>query len=51
MSYLTSLTIESGSTIAAPKGYKLNITVEGVEKIIGLGEYKGQIVLTVYKAI
>lgn len=50
-SYLTSLTVESGSTIAAPTGYKVSMTVDGVEKTISPGEYKGHIVLTVNKAV
>jgi hypothetical protein len=49
-SYLTSLSIEAGSTITAPRGYKVIMTVDGVEKRISAGEYKGQIMLGVTKA-
>ena len=48
-SYLTSLTIDNGSTITAAKGYKATMTVDGMEKVIGPGEYKGLIVIKVTK--
>jgi hypothetical protein len=46
-SYLTSLTIGEDSSITAPKGYKLNMTVDGSAKAIKAGSYKGNIVITV----
>lgn len=48
-SYLTGLTVEAGSTITAPNGYSVTMTVDGVKKTIGAGTYKGKIVLTVEK--
>ena len=48
-SYLTSLTIGEGSSISAPEGYSVTMTVNGVKKAIGAGSYKGKIVLTVTK--
>lgn len=49
-SYLTSLTVAEGATITAPEGYSVTMTVDGVKKTIGAGDYKGRIVLTVTKA-
>jgi hypothetical protein len=49
-SYLTGLTIEEGSTITAPKGNKVTMTVDGVAKTVEPGGYKGKIVLTVTKS-
>jgi hypothetical protein len=49
-SYLTSLSLASGAAITAPAGYKVSMTVDGVEKEITAGSYKGKIVLTVKKA-
>jgi len=49
-SYLTGLTIARGAAITAPKGFKVTMTVDGVSKAIGEGEYKGKIVLTVTKS-
>lgn len=46
-SYLTSLTIGSRSTITAAEGYKATMTVDGIEKSIGPGEYKGLIMIKV----
>ena len=46
-SYLTGLTVASGAKVAAPKGSKLTMTVDGAEKPIAPGEYKGKIVLKV----
>jgi len=48
-SYLTSLTIAKGADITAPKGYSVTMTVDGVKKSIGAGNYKGKIALTVTK--
>jgi len=48
-SYLTRLTIDAGSTISTEKGYRVTMKVDGVEKAIGAGDYKGQISLTVNK--
>jgi hypothetical protein len=49
-SYLTSLTIEEGSTITASEGNKVTMTVDGVAKTVEPGGYKGKIVLTVTKS-
>jgi hypothetical protein len=46
-SYLTGLTIAQGAKVSAPQGSKLTMTVNGVQKPIAAGEYKGKIVLTV----
>lgn len=46
-SYLTSLTIDGGSTITAPKGYSVDMTVDGVKTKIKDGTYKGKIIITV----
>lgn len=48
-SYLNRLTLEAGSTLTAPGGYRLAMTVDGVSKEIGTGDYQGQILLTVTK--
>ena len=48
-SYLTCLTIGDGSSVAAPKGSKLILTVDGVAKPVKAGAYQGAIVLTVEK--
>jgi hypothetical protein len=48
-SYLTSLTIDTGSTINTLQGYRVSMKVDGVEKAIGAGDYKGKIVLMVSK--
>lgn len=44
---ITSLTIGKGSTITAPEGSGLTMTVDGVKKPIRAGIYEGEIVLTV----
>jgi hypothetical protein len=49
-SYLTGLTIDEGSGITALQGYKPTMTVNGVEKTIKAGAYKGNIVITVTKS-
>jgi hypothetical protein len=46
-SYLTSLTIGDGSSVVAPKGQKLTMTVDGAAKPIKAGGYEGAIVLNV----
>jgi hypothetical protein len=46
-SYLTSLTIGKGSSVAAPAGQKLTMTVNGKAKPVKAGAYKGDIVLQV----
>jgi len=46
-SYLTSLTVAKAAVIKAPEGKTLTMTVDGVNKPIGVGTYKGKIVLTV----
>ncbi|MBP2656511.1 MAG: hypothetical protein H6Q73_4080 [Firmicutes bacterium] len=47
-SYLTSLTIDSDSTITAPDGYSVSMTVDGIDTSIVAGTtYTGAIVLTV----
>jgi hypothetical protein len=48
-SYLTGLTIAKGASVTAPEGYTVTMTVGGVKKAIGEGEYKGKIVLYVAK--
>jgi hypothetical protein len=48
---LNSLTIAEGATLAAPKGYSLTMTVDGVETTIRPGTYKGKVVLTDTKDI
>jgi hypothetical protein len=49
-SYLTGLTIADGAAITAPQGYKVTMTVDGTEKAIKAGAYKGKIVLSVAKS-
>ena len=46
-SYITSLTIDNGATIAAREGCRVTMTVDGAAKEIKPGAYKGQIVLKV----
>jgi hypothetical protein len=48
-SYLTKLVIEKGSSVAAPSGRTLTMTVDGGRSITNIttGEYKGNIVLMV----
>ncbi|WP_252131608.1 hypothetical protein [Clostridium caldaquaticum] len=46
-SYLTGLTIADSSKITAPEGYKVTMTVNGVEKNITAGTYTGNILLKV----
>jgi hypothetical protein len=46
-SYLTSLTIGDGSRVIAPQGKTATLTVDGVTKPIGTGDYKGAIVVNV----
>jgi len=48
-SYLGSLTIEAGSTVTAPAGCSLMMTVNGQETNIEPGTYKGQIIIKVSK--
>jgi hypothetical protein len=48
-SYLTGLTIANGATVAAPKGYKLSMTIDGAAKEIKAGDYKGKITMTLTK--
>ena len=48
-SFLTGLNIADGAIITAPKGYSINMTVDGVKKPLGSGKYKGQIVIAVNK--
>jgi hypothetical protein len=47
----SSLTIAEGETLAAPAGYSLTMTVDGVETPMSAGTYTGDIVLTVTKEI
>jgi hypothetical protein len=44
---LKSLAIAEGASITAPDGYRITMTVDGVEKPIKPGAYKGRIVLQV----
>jgi hypothetical protein len=46
-SYLTSLTIDDNSKITAPGGYKVTMKVNGIEKNIRTGTYKGNIKLAI----
>jgi hypothetical protein len=48
-SYLTGLIIDDGSTVTAPEGSKVTITVNGVRKEIKAGKYSGKITLTIVK--
>jgi hypothetical protein len=48
---LTGLTLGKGAVIEAPEGNTVTMTVNGVETPIQAGSYKGNIVLTVAKAI
>jgi hypothetical protein len=49
-SYVTSITIADGSTVTAPEGYKVTMTVNGVKKEIKAGKYSGKITLAVAKS-
>jgi hypothetical protein len=49
-SYLTGITIAEGSTIKAPEGHRVTMTVDGSAKAIKAGTYKGNIVITVTKS-
>ena len=44
---ITGLTIGEGSSINAPEGSSVTMTVNGVKRPIREGTYKGKIVLTV----
>jgi hypothetical protein len=46
-SYLTSLTIGNDSAVTAPEGFKVTMTIDGAEKAIRAGTYKGNIMLSV----
>jgi hypothetical protein len=48
---LSSLTVAKDASIAAPDGYSVTMTVDGVETAIRPGTYKGAIVLTDTKDI
>ena len=48
-SYLTSLIIADGSTVTAPEGSKVTMTVNGVKKEIKPGKYSGKITLSINK--
>jgi len=48
-SYLGKLTIEAGTTVKAPPGYSLIMTVNGQQTNIEAGTYKGQIIIKVIK--
>jgi len=45
------LTVQEGAVLAAPEGYLLTMTVNGVETPIRAGEYTGEVVLTPTKRI
>jgi hypothetical protein len=49
-SYITDLRIADDSSVAAASGYKLTMTVDGTAQPIGIGKYKGKIVLKVVAA-
>jgi len=46
-SYLTGLTIDADSSIAAPEGSSVTMTVDGVNKPLMPGSYQGKIVLQI----
>ena len=46
-SYLTCLTVAEGCTITAPAGKTLVMKVDGAQKVLAPGTYKGHIELTV----
>jgi hypothetical protein len=46
-SYITSLIIAEGSTVTAPEGNKVSMTVNGVKKEIKSGKFSGKITLSV----
>jgi hypothetical protein len=46
-SYLTGLSLDKGTSISAPKGSAVILDVDGVEKPLAPGNYKGAIVLKV----
>jgi hypothetical protein len=46
-SYLTNLVLDSSSSVTAPEGSIVSMTVNGTEKAIKAGTYKGNIVITV----
>jgi hypothetical protein len=46
VSYITSLTLAPGAQITAAKGYRLEVTVDGVATSLKPGHYHGQITLT-----
>ena len=48
-SYLTALTVADGAKITAPEGYSLSMTVDGIDKKVAAGSFKGTIVLKVSK--
>jgi len=48
-SYLTGLIIADSAAITAPQGYRVTMMVDGLEKAIKAGAYKGKIVITVSK--
>jgi hypothetical protein len=49
-SYLTRLTIAKDGAVVAPKGYNVTMKIDGINKPIKAGTYKGKIVLTVVKS-
>jgi hypothetical protein len=48
-SYLTKLTIAKKGTVIAPEGYRLVMTLDGIETLLGSGDYNGKIVLAIEK--
>lgn len=48
-SYLGKLTLDSSSKITAPKGFKVEMTVNGVKTSIEEGTYEGEVVLSLVK--
>jgi len=49
-SYLGSLTITEGAKITAPKGYNIEMTVNGVKTELTAGTYTGKVILKLVKA-
>lgn len=49
-SYLTHLVISADATVRAPEGFALTLSVDGVERPLQAGQFKGHVVLRVVPA-
>jgi len=49
--HLSALTVSANATLIAPPGHALTLTVDGVERTLEPGRYRGDIVITVTQAI